>query len=348
MSRRSRSQARTIVYADGVIKRGGTPATRWIYGEQIIISRGLCHYERMTKLASGLSLRAIQAVRLSANARTPAPDPGFHFDDRGQELGVWSWDKSILDPLGDFDGQVIPESLLHDPLDQGTRLIACIDGVEGQIWQNGQLKHSRWWPNAPSPSDWALFLRAARYEGTSDMPETTQLEFLPTPPRSNLFERALQFDGLHWRDIAAIIVFLLLVPSLYLGGQWVSLSFEHNRLSRQLAELSEASAPLVEAQRSVQATSAELAAYSQELNYVHPGQLMAALIGIADAQSIFLEEFDLREGTITAVLNAEDNEAFSPSDLVTALEANQEFQDVSVEPGRGSGRWQITAQIQRV
>ena len=55
---------------------------------------------------------------------------------------------------------VIPETVLRTlQITDTVLLIQCLDGVEGQIWQNNLLVGSRWWAQIPEPKEWINFQR---------------------------------------------------------------------------------------------------------------------------------------------------------------------------------------------
>src|SRR5690606_36537450 len=77
----------------------------------------------------------------------------------------------------------IPETLLRaKPAGDGPRLLAMMRGVEGQVWREGGLRASQWWPAPPDAATWRRFLRAAGLAtGDDTVPEP---ETLPWADRS--------------------------------------------------------------------------------------------------------------------------------------------------------------------
>src|SRR5690606_15340884 len=111
----------------------------------------------------------------------------------------------------------------------GFRLAQMSDGVEGQVWKNGLLEATRWWPAAPSSRDWATFLRAAGLDLTQtalDVPQATESEFLTqpwtasTPPVTDLWslvqnERAAAIAA---AVVAAPFLYYLMQATVLLAG----------------------------------------------------------------------------------------------------------------------------------
>lgn len=92
--------------------------------------------------------RALKAVDLAKATRTPFVNPAYYLDWGANSVGVWSWPAELTDRLDGFEGRAAPETVLHGH-GEGARLVQCLDGFEGQIFENGELAASRWWPHQP-------------------------------------------------------------------------------------------------------------------------------------------------------------------------------------------------------
>ncbi|WP_430430710.1 hypothetical protein [Oceanicaulis sp.] len=346
MSRRFPNRPQSRLSSENGLDREGGRLQRLVFGERIIITRALCHYETMPTPAGGHSLQRYEAVKLSAKARTPIADPAFHFDWGEDRIGIWSWPRHLTADLADFEGETLPETVLHPPMVTGARLVECIDGYEGQAWQDQTLIASRWWPTPPSTTDWAGFLRATRTSGgDSIQPVPVALDLLSkpanAPPYTVLVDR-IKTIGL--RDLAALVMVFLAVPALYLLGQWAQLSHARASASGELAQLSQETAEISAARQSAQMTSDELALYAQALNRRHPAALLASVSEELSRFSLRLDSFEQNEDRLTLVIHS--NEGFAPEALVRAMENNPLMNSVSVEPGRGAGEWSLTANLE--
>ena len=312
-----RNRPRTLVHFDGQIERRGSAFMRFVMGEQVVLSRGLCHFERMNAPENLRSFQALQSVRLRSKTRTPIDNPDFRYQLNDTTLGVWSWSNQTLDALGEFEGEVIPETLLHPPAHNAVRLVDCIEGYEGQIWQDGRLTHSRWWQNQPDASGWMMFLRAARVDHVEPerltAPDLTHLASGKT-----FIERVLNLKMPRWQDIAAFATIGCLAPSLWISSQWLALSTERDRLQNSIDELSEQTQSLAQAQQNAQRARAELNAYGESLIYVHPAEILTAMTRITDGFDLRIASFELREFRLSVVVEAAEN--FAPADLVATLE----------------------------
>lgn len=91
---------------------------------------------------------------------------------QGAWATVMGWDTQEIAPLVAGNEQLanarlIPETLLRRPGSPGIRLLACLEGYEGQVWSAaGRLVHTCWWAGLPHVEEWQAFLRhreAARW-----------------------------------------------------------------------------------------------------------------------------------------------------------------------------------------
>lgn len=346
MSRRFPNRPLSRLSAKDGVRRSGTPLQRFVLGERLIVSRALCHFETMPLPPGSQSLHRYEAAKLSAKARTPINDPDFFFDWGADRIGIWSWPKELCDELTDFEGEILPETVLHPPMDRGVRLVETMDGVEGQVWRDGQMTASRWWPDTPAPADWFGFLRVSREteigQGVPD-PIIPTLRSSPVhaQPYTALVDR---FRAIKVRDIAALAMIILAVPGLFLLGQWAQLSRTEANVSAELGELSEQTAEISAARQTVQRATNELAVYAQALNQRHPAALLASVSEELARFSIRLDAFEQTESDLTLVLHASND--FAPETLVRAMENNPLMNSASLEPGRRAGEWILTAQLE--
>ncbi|WP_440958853.1 hypothetical protein ACFELO_01725 [Oceanicaulis sp. LC35] len=347
MSRRFPKRPQSQLSASTGVTRQGSALERLVLGERLVISRALCHFETMPHLpGGGQSLKRYEAARLSAKARTPIANPGFHFDWGDERIGIWSWPSDLTEGLADFEGEILPETVLHPPLPSGARLVKAIDGFEGQVWRDSELVASRWWPREPGLSDWTGFLRATRMaELTGVVPEPVTPILTARPANAQPYIAWIdRLKRINARDITALALVLLAVPALYLAGEWVQLSRTEASLSSELEALSLETAEISAARQDAQRASNELATYASALNRRHPAAMLASVSEELARFSIRLDAFDQTEDRLVLTLHASDD--FAPEALVLAMESNPLMNSVSLEPGRGSGEWLLSAQLE--
>ena len=119
--------------------------------------RAECHYRRMD--FSALPARQRQsAAAIAVRRLEPTSQARSHVAWVGGFAHIWTW--AAPDPGIEPETRWIPESLLKaPPLVDGPRLVRAIRGVEGQVWREGQMQASQWWPERPTNEEWHRFLR---------------------------------------------------------------------------------------------------------------------------------------------------------------------------------------------
>ncbi|WP_374473103.1 hypothetical protein [Arenimonas sp.] len=144
--------------------------------------RAACHYRRLEFAQLPVRQRAA-AAKLAVRRHEPAPGALQHVAWTGATAHAWIWPQP--DPvMAEGEPGWIPESLLRaPPAGDGPRLLQAIEGVEGQVWRDGQLQASQWWPAVPDADAWRRFLRACGIgpdaAGAVPAPETLPWETTP-------------------------------------------------------------------------------------------------------------------------------------------------------------------------
>jgi len=334
---------RTLARESG-LERGAGALRRLFAGELIVLSRALCHFESMPTPPGGRGPRAEQAARLAARTRSPFNTPRLELSWGGDIVGVWSWEDGSTPDLDDAT-RVIPETLLHPP-GEGPVLRACLDGVEGQVWRSGSLIASRWWRAAPTPAEWAAFLRAARTPWDGPPPSVEPLSLAARePPQPWISLERLKKLG--WRDAAAAALLLVAAPAIYFGAQYVTLALEESRLEARVSALEGETAALEAARARAAAAAAELRQYEAVIGGPHPAALLAEFAEQVTAHGAELVAFEVREDRIEAQFSTGEDQQFEPAAIVSALEARPLLAGAAIEPGRRPGEWRVTALVER-
>lgn len=129
-------------------------------GQESVVPRAECQYRRLDLTAMPARQRSA-AARLAVSRYEPSPDAATHVAWTGGIAHLWIW-ATQAPATGRGEQRWIPETLLAaPPVADGPRLLAMNPGVEGQLWQSGQLLTSQWWPQSPDQDAWQRFLRGA-------------------------------------------------------------------------------------------------------------------------------------------------------------------------------------------
>ena len=134
-----------------------------------LVGRQHCNFSRIRLPAANKS--GLEAARMKARQQQRFSNIRMridqdHHDPRDAGLWAWSGDQKIEDGKSITTRRCLPETMARIPMNEGARLVPCGEGVEGEIWHNGVLTASRWWPVTPSLRDWQLFLRAGKHAPT--------------------------------------------------------------------------------------------------------------------------------------------------------------------------------------
>jgi hypothetical protein len=281
------------------------------------------------------ALKVEQELQFAAPRSFVLPD-----GDGSKYAGVWTWDTAIGDARSASERRrrggigAMPESIARTGAQHGRRLVRCLEGVEGEVWSNGVLVASRWWPEPPSPQDWALFVRSARggavepgslAAGPPPVEEPTWLEGVP-PFQIDREAVATSVSPLR---VAAGLACAGIAFGSFDVARLAVISLQSAALESRIDNSGEANARLAALRRSAQVRNAEaaaLAAIGDERRLVDT--LAAAIAALpSDALQLRRATFATDELEIEALVRA-------PVDgpgLVARLEQEESIVEAYVE-----------------
>ena len=112
------------------------------------VSRRLCRFFKIPLLADASTARQLEALNLQIERLSPFAETGSHFHFGANSINLWLWDAQTVSDAANAIGvdlrrvSVLPESALQ-PIGDGVRVIECLDGVEGQCWEQGRSEERR-------------------------------------------------------------------------------------------------------------------------------------------------------------------------------------------------------------
>lgn len=178
--------------------------------QEWVVPRRECQYRRQDFTALPPRKRAA-AAQLAAARFLPAADARIHLAWQDGIAHYWIWTPSA-DSAAHYR-RWLPETLLYPPpAASGMRLLTLCDGVEGQLWRDGVLVASQWWPQIPASSEWTNFQRAAGVMGDTEVPAPETLEWLDQPwarSGSGLFIDAAMAERLAWAVSGCLLLAVL-------------------------------------------------------------------------------------------------------------------------------------------
>lgn len=281
---------RRLAAADPLVLQRGGP----LGGTQWVAPRGECQYRqhdfnhlpsRQRAAAAALHVKRFMPS-VDALARIGWQDGIAHF---------WIWEKPL--PAAQ-KGRIrwMPESALRRPLiANGQHLLQCLVGVEGQVWEDGRLLASQWWPVVPAIETWQRFLRGASIalDRAPVMPAVQRLPLLPYPWPLMQAERSGRFA-----DTELVIwVAALSLLGASAGWQAASLDAWHQLRDAQVGELDvlrSSSATILDGREVADAAAAELASLQKLQKGVSDYVLIADILAPLPPGSMVLTY--LREG----------------------------------------------------
>jgi hypothetical protein len=275
-------------------------------------------------------------LRLQVRRWAPFPSAKYVAQWSGNRASVLAWDEAkakeamVAAGVNPRRCVVYPEVFFRSPLENGARLIQAIEGVEGQVWRDGFLTSSRWWPQKPNPSDWGMFLRAAAQplvSGNGEAPEPERLALLDTP-----WNRQDGYLGIPWwlledTRYAAAAAVLLIAPFVYIGAEYATLAVANARV-RTTLEVVSAETQSIRTQRNEALTNLdEIESYLGLEIYPSQYEILSTSLGLLESLAVKISEWSYDVGSLSFTLRA--NREIDATGIITAFERNGAFTNVS-------------------
>lgn len=301
---------------------------------QWVVPRADCHYRRLDFSALPIRQR-VPAALIAVRRHEPAPGALHHIAWNGGTAHAWVWPQPDA-ALASGEQAWIPESLLRAPSAvDGPRLLSQVRGVEGQIWCDGQLMASQWWPEVPDQRAWRRFLRAGGLgpEAAEVVPPPEALPWSDAPwgdARRGLPGSPAALERLAWAAGLGVVA-LGLGWQLAAQANWgISLL----RVESRVEALRARATPLLEARERADAAFEALQGYRDlqggTSDYVMMAEVLRPLPADARLAAWLREGVRLQVG----VLSAEAD----PRRYVSAFDGHPRLANVAASPANdGSG-----------
>jgi hypothetical protein len=258
-------------------------------GDRHVLSRALCRF-RWVPYGEVPDVQRRGYVRVQLLAWAPFDDSGYAVVDGRDGVMAFAWDRQAFEQRAAAAGlpgrgvRVLPETLLLPMLDDGVALRRCTEGVDAQVWRGGQLGASRWWAQPPDAAAWLNFQRSA------GVPPSLQRDEVPTLAaepewRDTPWARALTLDAMIERSrlrthaLAALVLTLLLLPTLWLGHRLWAESQQLSVLAAEKAQLEARAQPILAARSEALAALATVDAWAAAVARPDALQLLQHLAG---------------------------------------------------------------------
>ncbi len=311
---------------------------------QWVLSRPLYRFGHFDLKTVPAGQRA-RALAMQVRQWSPYTATGTYTSWHDGEAMVWAWDSEKLSAsvvahdLAPAKVQVIPETLLHSAAQGGARLQSCIDGFEAQLWRDGLLVASRWWPRMPQAREWRAFERDAGLgpdEQSEGVPPSAEPGWLESPWARNELagDRPAVVDRNERVAITAGVIALSLVTSWY-GVSLAKVGLAQSALSRELRELQGQARPIQQARNQALDALARTSSLQSVMAYPDQLSVMAKAAERLAPTGATLKEWEYRAGKLKVTF-AVGAKATS-SDYVKAFQQEGIFENVQAVPAAGQG-----------
>jgi len=251
---------------------------------------------------------------------------------KNAQAQVWLWERKqqqqAFEQVGIKHAVSLPEAVLRVRPDQdGVRLLQCLTGVEGQVWQQGVLIASRWWLNVPNLLEWNNFLRARGFAIVATVPEIVELPLLDKPwgkPRGRFAGTQLRQEKL-WLLLGATLFILLF------GWQFISVWKWQQSLTEIQAKidaLSTQTTPILDARTQTLADKATAERLIGLNRYPSQLELIAQVAEKLPRNGAKLVEWFYQAGELRFTV---ESSAIDPRFYVEAFQSVTIFHDVKSE-----------------
>lgn len=228
---------------------------------------------------------------------------------------------------------VLPEVCLRAPLQDGLRLLQCIEGFEGQFWADGRLRASQWWPALPEPVDWISFVRASGHAPVP-MPAAEAPPWGLPDLRVQALERLGAVALAPLRMVGVATLAALLGFSAYVAHAYQEARQSAHEADAELQAVRAKAQPIGQARDSAQKAVAELQAVIKPLLAPQPIEVLDHLARQLP-KTVLLREFDLQGQEVRVLLDTPPD--LPRSQLFEALEAGEWFTKVTEQNGARTG-----------
>lgn len=312
---------------------------------RVVVARSLLRV-RHFDLSGGISAQdRPAALRAQALAWQPFEDSTLRFGLKGGQGICFGWDAvqasaaAAQAGLSADDIEWVPESvLLLPPEGDGCRLVRLREGCEGQVWQQGMLLSSRWWPEPPSEVEWSNFIRLTPGAAGDSPPAVAPVPEgkrpwieLRSPDQSQdsvaRLERLIVFGG-------GLLLVGLTVPVVH--EAW-SLHSAVRQAEEQVETLSAAASSVARLRTEAMQLKSSTADLVRGLRTQSPLLVMKELSEVLPKEGVVLKEFD-QEGD-KLKLTVELAPGLSRSALVERLQSTGVFGSIVEQRAQLQANW---------
>lgn len=279
--------------------------------------------------AKGVPSHKTQAfVQLHLHRLAPFADSGVYACRSGDWVHLWFWENRKVREICEKHGldinhmQFAPESVCFPKRKDGAVLIQCQQGVEAQLWHQGLLVDSAWWPERVSNDEW----QAWRPGSAAMTGALAQIASWPeqVPAHVQLSESSLKDPvyrlaepwarnllGVQWwhalknfrGDVLAVIAVVILASyGAYLGAQWWSIDSQLTSTDQEIESLSAKVEPINTARSQAMALQQWTTKLAALRSRDEVRELLKNLRPLLQKEDAALREFEYQDGEVRLML----------------------------------------------
>ena len=341
LRRRLSNNANVIQTAAGLERLPG----RSLHANRIV-GRGLCMY-RCEDFARVPKNRRRSALELRVPVWSPFERTGHHCVWSGSTAMVWLWNADAVAEANGGPGaqpetrRDVPETLFLPRQSDGPFLQTCRHGFDLQVWRDGVLRDSFWYPAAPTPADLDDFRR--RLDGSAAEAEVVSLPAaLATDPWASPISPA-EWLASNERALVAGGLFVVLLAAVWFEARIWHAHWEATAAANELARLEDELGPLL-AERAeflrLRQLNEGLAEYLSEPSQAYLTSVVDRAIPNEDAT---FRQWSYQQRELTVVV---EDPMLDPIAYIESLEKERLFNEVRTELARDANHLEITLQVQ--
>jgi hypothetical protein len=324
--------------------------------------------------AKGVPLHKTAAfVKLHLGRLAPFADSGVYACRSGDWVHLWFWENQKVREFCvkyklDFSSlHLAPESVCFPKQKNAAVFHQCLYGVEAQLWHQGMLIDSAWWPAIIDEDTWQKWLPSAEASSGARAVIAAWPTSLPSllpqvTPRdisseSNLSEPwAYNLLGKKWwhvlKEIRSDKLLLLALACFtlwagYLGAQWWTVLERQRVMEMKIESLTARVEPLNIARAQALASQQWVNKLAALRSHDDIKELLSSLQSVLQEQEAALREFEYLDGEIRLTLVPVNTELNIVA-LTQDLEALPKFTNIRLLPDSDARITRYSAKLQRL
>ena len=282
------------------------------------------------------------ALRLKIMAWSPFKETKYCTQWKGNTASVFLWDANLVGKMIKENNinpnacEIIPEVFMREPIVTGIRLVDTTFGKEGQIWDDGLLKVSRWWREQPDQLEWDLFVRNAGSileQSNSGVPQKSNPDWLKVP----WLREGLGIENLKYflknRTIIISLATILTIPLIFLMTQFITYKIMTVNIQSELSLIREDTQNIRGQRRNAIRNLSSIEKLISLNNHPQQIEILSSIHSQISPLNLSLVTWDYSPGKLEFSFETNDN--INSISLIKDLEKNYLFSNVSTST-RGS------------